>query len=91
MNRLTHNQIANNPIAYAPLANDRAPRVGVRNDSVGSIIARRCKKRRGMSSLEVVMTTALVFPIFATTAYVGIRALRVLYTVIGSMVGSPLL
>ncbi|MEZ6086504.1 MAG: hypothetical protein R3C05_00405 [Pirellulaceae bacterium] len=47
--------------------------------------------RRGMSALEVVMTTALVFPIFATSAYVGIRALRVLYTVIGSMVGSPLL
>ena len=56
--------------------------------------SRRRSKRRaraGMSALEVVMTTAVFFPIFATCAYVGIRALRVIFTVVGSMVGSPLL
>ncbi|QDV66474.1 hypothetical protein Poly24_01600 [Rosistilla carotiformis] len=47
--------------------------------------------RRGMSSLEVVMLTAVMFPLFAYSAYHAIQALRVVFTVVGSMVGSPLL
>ena len=86
MNRRTNDQMVTDS-----LANDRAQRFVIGGHSVRRTGARRFNRRRGMSSLEVVMTTALVFPIFATTAYVGIRALRVLYTVIGSMVGSPLL
>lgn len=37
------------------------------------------------------MTTAIMFPIFAVGAYWSIRALRVVFTIVGSMVGSPLL
>lgn len=44
-----------------------------------------------MSTLEVVLTTAVVFPALALMAFKGIQALRVLYTLIGSMVGSPIL
>jgi hypothetical protein len=44
-----------------------------------------------MSPIEVVVTTAIVFPTLVFMAYWGIRALRVLFTIIGSMVGSPLL
>ncbi len=47
--------------------------------------------RSGMSSLEVVMTTAIMLPAFAYLAYSAIRVFRVIFTVVGSMVGSPLL
>ena len=51
----------------------------------------RRRLRRGMSTLEVVMTTAVVFPGVVLVAYVGIRACRIVYSLIGTMTGSPLL
>ncbi len=47
--------------------------------------------RKGMSSLEVVMVTALMLPAIISLTFIGIRTLRALFTVIGSMVGCPLL
>lgn len=44
-----------------------------------------------MATLELVMATAIGFPILAGLAYVGIYACRILFSVIGSMVGSPLM
>ena len=51
----------------------------------------RRQRRLGMTALEVLMTTAIVIPPLAVMCYQGIRALRVLFTLIGSMTGSPLL
>ncbi|TWU03695.1 hypothetical protein [Neorhodopirellula pilleata] len=49
------------------------------------------KPRGGMSAIELVMTTALMFPSIVFFAFLGVRALRVLFTLIGTMIGSPLL
>lgn len=51
----------------------------------------RRRLRRGMSALEVVMVTALMLPTVVGLTFIGIRVLRTLFTVVGSMVGSPLL
>lgn len=51
----------------------------------------RRQSRCGMSALELVIVTALMFPAIVALTFLGIRTLRVLFTVIGSMVGSPLL
>ena len=48
-------------------------------------------KRRGLSPLEVVMTTALMFPSIVLTAYLAINLCRALYSIIGTMVGSPVM
>lgn len=45
----------------------------------------------GMAALEVVMATAIGFPIFVLLAYWGIHACRALFSIIGSMIGSPLM
>jgi hypothetical protein len=45
-------------------------------------------RRRAMAALEVVMTTALVFPLLCFMAYVGIRVCRNLFAFIGNVVGS---
>jgi hypothetical protein len=37
------------------------------------------------------MTTALVFPSLALTAYLAMNACRAIFSIIGTMVGSPLL
>ncbi len=51
----------------------------------------RSAHRRGLSALEVVMTTALIFPSMALTAYLAMNACRAIYSIIGTMIGSPLL
>ena len=45
----------------------------------------------GVAALEVVMTTALTFFIFGFATFWMIRISRVLFSLIGEMVGSPLL
>lgn len=47
--------------------------------------------RRGMASLEVVMTTVLTLVILTFAAYSIMRVVRVIYSVIGTMTGSPLM
>lgn len=49
------------------------------------------RSRKGISTLEVVMTTALIFPPLVILAYVGMTACRVVFSLIGGMVGGPLL
>ncbi len=49
---------------------------------------RRCS---GIAALEVVMTTALTFFIFGFATFWMIRISRVLFSLIGEMVGSPVL
>ncbi len=51
----------------------------------------RGKSRSAIATIEVVMTTAIMLPMLAMLAWSGMRAFRVLFTVVGSMVGSPLL
>lgn len=48
-------------------------------------------RRSGLAALEVVMTTAMTFIIFSFAAYWTMRLSRVVFSVIGEMVGSPLL
>ncbi len=52
---------------------------------------RRRKSRSGLAALEVVMTTAITMLILGFSAYWIIRLCRYLYSVIGEMVGSPLI
>lgn len=52
---------------------------------------RRRNQRRGMSTLELVIATGIGLPVFVFLAYAGIFACRVLFSVMGTMVGSPLL
>lgn len=56
-----------------------------------ALLRRQTAARRGLSTLEVVMITAVIFPPLALGSYYGMSALRALFTLIGSMVGSPLL
>lgn len=54
--------------------------------------ARRCPQQRyGLSTLEVVMATGIGLPVFALLTFTGIYLCRIVYSVIGSMVGSPLM
>jgi hypothetical protein len=51
----------------------------------------RRQRRKGMATLELVMATAIGFPMFALLLYWGIHACRALFSIIGSMIGSPLM
>ena len=51
----------------------------------------RQQRRAGMAAIEVVMTTVMTFVIFSFVTYWTIRLSRVVFSVIGEMVGSPLL
>jgi hypothetical protein len=44
-----------------------------------------------MASLELVMATGIGLPIFVVLAYWGIHTCRALFSIIGSMIGSPLM
>lgn len=44
-----------------------------------------------MAAIEVVMATAIGLPMLALITYLSIFACRVLFSVIGTMVGSPIL
>lgn len=50
---------------------------------------RRLSLRRGMSTLEVVLVTGLMFPAIALITFLGIRVCRVFFSVVGVMTGSP--
>ena len=52
---------------------------------------RRSQQRVGMAALEVVMTTVITMIIFSFATFWTIRVSRVVFSVIGEMVGSPLL
>ncbi len=48
-------------------------------------------RRSGMAALEVVMTTAITMLIFSFATYWTMRLSRIVFSVIGEMVGSPLM
>jgi hypothetical protein len=50
---------------------------------------RRKSGRRGSASLEAVMATAVSLPVAVALFYVGIRASRGLYFLVGHLVGWP--
>ncbi len=47
--------------------------------------------RTGMAALEVVMTTVITMLIFSFATYWTMRLSRIVFSVIGEMVGSPLM
>ncbi len=47
--------------------------------------------RRGLASLEVVMTTAVMLPIAAAILWLGFKMAAVVYQVIGALVAWPFL
>ena len=51
---------------------------------------RRVKQRAGMAALEVVMTTVITLAIFSFITFWTMRLSRIVFSVIGEMVGSPL-
>lgn len=50
-----------------------------------------CKNRRGLASLEVVMTTAVMLPIAAAILWLGFKMAAIVYQVIGALVAWPFL
>ena len=48
------------------------------------------QRRDGMAALEVIMTTVITFAIFGFITFWTMRLSRVVFSVIGEMVGSPL-
>ena len=55
------------------------------------MLLRRTRIRGGMATLELVMATAIGFPVFVVLLAWGIHACRAIFSVIGSMIGSPLM
>ena len=47
--------------------------------------------RRGLASLEVVMTTAVMLPIAAAILFLGIKMAAIAYQVLGALVAWPFL
>jgi hypothetical protein len=47
--------------------------------------------RRGLASLEVVMTTAVMLPIAAAIFFLGMKLAQTVYQAIGAMVSWPFL
>lgn len=58
---------------------------------VGRTIRRAGAVRRGLASLEVVMTTAVMLPIAAALFFLGIKMAQIVYKAIGAMVAWPFL
>ena len=52
---------------------------------------RDARRRRGMSTLEVILTTGVVFPGLVFVVYAGIQVCRLVFSLIGTMSGSPIL
>jgi hypothetical protein len=48
-------------------------------------------RRRGLASLEVVLTTAVMLPIAAALLFLGIKMAAIVYQVIGGLVAWPFL
>ena len=51
--------------------------------------ARRACDRRGLSALELVLTTALLFPMSVALLLLAMRGAKLLYQVISTLVGWP--
>ena len=51
----------------------------------------RARRRGGLASLEVVMTTAVMLPIAAAILFLGIKMAAIVYQVIGGLVAWPFL
>jgi hypothetical protein len=51
----------------------------------------RRHRRRGLASLEVIMTTAVMLPIAAAILFLGIEMAAIVYQVIGGLVAWPFL
>ena len=51
----------------------------------------RARRRRGLASLEVIMTTAVMLPIAAAILFLGIKMAAIVYQVIGALVAWPFL
>jgi hypothetical protein len=51
---------------------------------------RRCR-RRGLASLEVIMTTAVMLPIAFAILILGVKMAAIVYQVIGALVAWPFL
>jgi hypothetical protein len=51
----------------------------------------RRRGRRGLASLEVIMTTAVMLPIAAAILFLGIKMAAIVYQVIGALVAWPFL
>ncbi len=49
------------------------------------------RRRRGLASLEVIMTTAVMLPIAAAILWLGIKMASIVYQVIGALVAWPFL
>jgi hypothetical protein len=49
----------------------------------------RTNSHRGMASLEVVMTMAVMVPLAGAMLFLGIKMCAMLYQVIGTLVGWP--
>jgi hypothetical protein len=50
-----------------------------------------CASRRGLATLEVVMTTAVMLPIAAAILFLGIKMAAIVYQVVGALVAWPFL
>lgn len=62
-----------------------------RTHQSGSRRKRRGKIRSGMAALEAVMTTAVTFTVLGFSSFWLIRFSRVLFSVVGQLVGCPLM
>ena len=51
----------------------------------------RSRRRRGLASLEVVMTTLVMLPIAAAILWLGFKLAAIAYQVIGALVAWPFL
>ena len=51
----------------------------------------RARRRRGLASLEVILTTAVMLPIAAAILFLGIKMAAIVYQVIGGLVAWPFL
>ena len=52
---------------------------------------RRSARGRGLASLEVVMTIAVMLPIAAAMLFLGVKMCATMYQAIGALVGWPYL
>ena len=67
----------------------------IRNAATRIAMKRRLHRprvvRRGLATLEVIMTTAVMLPIAAAILWLGIKMASIVYQVIGALVAWPFL
>jgi len=54
------------------------------------MIRRRRNDRRGSSAIELVMTTAVIFPLSIIAFYIGLRILKFVFAVDSALLLSPI-